>query len=138
MLIDFRRSSWIECLASFSKLLHTNELISAAEPVKVAIIDDGVDASLLSLDGLIEIGKSFCPYAGSTELMSPYYVPSGNHGTCMATLICKICHNVRLYVARLNERQSSGSGQRNFTAQSAADVSVYPFLSGFRDLTGMI
>lgn len=121
-------NSWIDCLSDFAKLLRTAPN-AKKRPVKVAIIDDGVDASLLSLDGKISIGKSFCPYATSTDLLSPYYVPSGNHGTCMATLISKICPEVKLYVARLDERQVPGSSHRQITAKSAADVSSqYPFL----------
>jgi hypothetical protein len=110
-------------VSTFAKLLRSAPAASTTRPVKVAIIDDGVDASLLSLDGKIAIGKSFCPYVNSTDLMSPYYVPSGNHGTCMATLISKICPQVSLYVARLDERQAPGSSHRQITAKSAADVS---------------
>ncbi|RFU79743.1 intracellular serine protease [Trichoderma arundinaceum] len=91
-------------------------------PVKIAIIDDGVDASLASLDDKIAMGESFCPYPNSTDLVSPYYVPSGKHGTCMAALICKICPHVKLYVARLDERPAVGSGQRQITIKSAADA----------------
>lgn len=91
-------------------------------PIKIAVIDDGVDGSLLSLDDKIVTGKSFCPYANSTDLMSPYYVSSGNHGTCMATLICKLCPEVSLYVARLDERQAAGSSQRQITTKSAAEA----------------
>jgi hypothetical protein len=96
--------------------------------VKIAVIDDGVDASLVSLDGKIAVGKSFCPYANSSELIGSYYAPSGNHGTCMASLICKICPEVSLYVARLDERISpasnpgSSSSSRQITAKSAAEA----------------
>lgn len=96
-----------------------------ASPVKIALIDDGVDVSLLSLDGTITTGKSFCPYAYSTDLMNSYYVPSGNHGTFMALLIRKLCPEISFYVARLDERQVPGSGQRQLTAKSAAEVSVF-------------
>lgn len=111
-------------MTAFARLLRTTA--SSFRPVKIAIIDDGLDASLDSLDGKIAIGKSFCPYANSTDLMSPYYVPSGNHGTCMAALIAKLVPNVRLYIARLDERQSSRGGQRQITAKSAADVGSWP------------
>ena len=40
----------------------------------------------------------------------------------MATLIQKICPEVSFYVARLDERHVPGSGQRQITAKSAADV----------------
>ncbi|KAF4928445.1 Intracellular serine protease [Colletotrichum fructicola] len=113
---------WIECLVKFSKLMENCPWSSKVRPVKIAVIDDGVDASLLSLDGKIAIGKSFCPYANSSELMSPYFVSSSNHGTCMATLICRLCPMARLYVARLDQRQTLGSNQRHVTAKSAAEA----------------
>ncbi|KAI0436566.1 hypothetical protein F4803DRAFT_541811 [Xylaria telfairii] len=122
--------SWIDCVSNFAKLIRTAPASRNTRPVKVAIIDDGVDASLLSLDGKIAIGKSFCPYINSTDLMSPYYVPSGNHGTCMATLISKICPEVSLYVARLDERQALGSSHRQITAKSAADAIRWATESG--------
>ncbi|KAI1878942.1 hypothetical protein JX265_003119 [Neoarthrinium moseri] len=123
-------NSWIDCMSSFAKFLRRAPAARNTRPVKVAIIDDGVDASLLSLDGKIAIGKSFCPYANSRELMSPYYVPSGNHGTCMATLISKICPEVSLYVARLDERQTPGTSYRQITAKSAADAIRWATESG--------
>ena len=91
--------------------------------IKIAIIDDGVDANLVSLDGKIAIGKSFCPYANSSELIGPYYVPTGNHGTCMASIISRICPEVSLYVARLDERVSQRSrSNAQFTTKSAAEA----------------
>jgi hypothetical protein len=93
--------------------------------VKIAVIDDGVDASLDSLTGKIAAGKSFCPYPNSTDLMSAYFAPTGKHGTCMASLISQLCPNVRLYVARLEEhRKLDGDGRRQITAKSAAEVST--------------
>jgi hypothetical protein len=117
-----RENRWIDCLVNFRRLVSRSPEAKKAGPIKIAIIDDGVDASLVSLDGKIAIGESFCPYANSADLMSPYYVPAGNHGTVMATLICKVCPEVKLYVARLDERQSAGNRQRQITAKSAADV----------------
>lgn len=123
----YSENSWIDCVRAFVKPLRRVHAPNI-RPVKVAIIDDGVDASLISLGGKIAIGKSFCYYANSTDQMSPYYIPSGNHGTCMADLICKLCPKVSLYIARLDERQAAGSGQRQITAKSAAEVSVdFPF-----------
>lgn len=91
-------------------------------PVRIAIIDDGVDASLEIFTDRIAIGKSFCPYANSGDLMNSYFVPAGNHGTCMAALVCQICPKVELYVARLEERTVIGTSHRQITAKSAADV----------------
>ena len=92
-------------------------------PIKIAIIDDGVDASLDILLEKIAGGKSFYPYANSSDLMNAYYVPSGQHGTMMADLICRICPSCRLYVARLDERPSRLDLSRQITTKSAADAS---------------
>ncbi|KAK1764325.1 hypothetical protein QBC33DRAFT_203355 [Phialemonium atrogriseum] len=129
---DFKRTglhlqqenSWIDCMANFARLLRTarKQDGGSVDPIKIAVIDDGVDASLVSLDSKIATGKSFCPYANSSDLISPYYVSSGNHGTCMATLISRLAPNVSLYVARLDERQSVGNGQRQIMPKSAADA----------------
>ena len=91
--------------------------------IKIAIIDDGVDANFDFLDGRIAIGKSFCSYANSSELIGSYYVPTGNHGTCMASIISSICPEVSLYVARLDERVSQRSrSNAQFTTKSAAEA----------------
>ncbi|KAK4450515.1 hypothetical protein QBC34DRAFT_493784 [Podospora aff. communis PSN243] len=116
-------NAWIECVSNFSRFLRRAPHAQDKDmPIKIAVIDDGVDGSLLSLDDKIVTGKSFCPYANSTDLMSPYYVSSGNHGTCMATLICKLCPEVSLYVARLDERPGAGGSTRQITTKSAAEA----------------
>ncbi|KAK0648271.1 hypothetical protein B0T16DRAFT_444377 [Cercophora newfieldiana] len=116
-------NAWIECVSNFAGFLRRAPGARDKDmSIKIAVIDDGIDGSLLSLDDKIVTGKSFCPYANSTDLMSPYYVSSGNHGTCMATLICKLCPEVSLYIARLDERQAAGSSQRQITTKSAAEA----------------
>ncbi|KAI0005738.1 hypothetical protein F4779DRAFT_34502 [Xylariaceae sp. FL0662B] len=111
---------WMKCMEDFATYVD-NARVEAA-PLKIAVIDDGIDATLATLEGRIAGGQSFCPYPNSTDLMSPYFVPSGNHGTQMAQLICKFCPKARLYVARLHERIIPGSGERQITADSAADA----------------
>jgi hypothetical protein len=102
------------------------KLKAAIPSIKIAIVDDGVDASLDILLGKIAGGKSFCPYANSSDLMNAYYVPSGQHGTMMADLICQICPSCRLYVARLDERPSRLDLSRQITITSAAEASPLP------------
>ncbi|KAK3356686.1 hypothetical protein B0T25DRAFT_603209 [Lasiosphaeria hispida] len=67
--------------------------VSQKKPVKIAIIDDGVDASLDIFKGKIAGGKSFCPNPTSADLTNAYYAPEGKHGTMMANLICRICQS---------------------------------------------
>ena len=115
-----RDNPWINCMKSFATFIRTipDEVVA---PIKNAVIDDGVDAALDILNGKIAGGSSFCPYPNSTDLMSAYFVPSGTHGTRMATLICQICPKCRIYVARLEEHYTIG-GRRQITAKSAAEV----------------
>ncbi|KAG5789282.1 hypothetical protein H9Q69_011655 [Fusarium xylarioides] len=120
-----RESPWIHCMLRLSRLLEPACLSTKVNPVKVAIIDDGVDVSLESLRKKIAFGQSFCPYANSTDMMSPYFVSMSNHGTSMATLICNICPMVKLYIARLDQRQTSNSSQRHITADSAAQAVLW-------------
>ncbi|KAG5769166.1 hypothetical protein H9Q72_003509 [Fusarium xylarioides] len=120
-----RESPWIHCMLRLSRLLEPACLSTKVNPVKVAIIDDGVDVSLESLRKKIAFGQSFCPYANSTDMMSPYFVSMSNHGTSMATLICNICPMVKLYIARLDQRQTSNISQRHITADSAAQAVLW-------------
>ncbi|KAK0630526.1 hypothetical protein B0T17DRAFT_653941 [Bombardia bombarda] len=86
--------------------------------VKIAIIDDGLDPSLSIIDrkhSRVIAGQSFCTYSGYTQ---NYYVPSGNHGTQLASVICQICPEVDLVIARLAE-QDTRSGNRVILLDSA-------------------
>ena len=103
---------------------------STIPPIKIAIVDDGVDSSLDILLDKIAGGKSFYPYANSSDLMNAYYVPSGQHGTMMADLICRTCPSCRLYVARLDEHPSRLDLSRQITTKSAAEASSFKRLYG--------
>lgn len=133
----FREVEWISQVRKFSNFMGSipRDLRGKIAPVKIAIIDDGVDASLEFLLGKIAGGKSFCPYASSSDLMNAYYVPSGQHGTMMADLICKICPSCRLYVARLDERPGRSDSTRHITIDSAAEVCTYVHCA-FQSLVG--
>jgi hypothetical protein len=112
---------WIAKVNTFSTLLRNVPKMNIS-PIKIAIIDDGVDSSLDFLAGQIAAGKSFSPYSSKSDLMNAYYVPSGQHGTMMADLITQICPLCKLYVARLDERPSRSGSGRNITIKSATDV----------------
>jgi len=90
-------------------------------PVKVALIDDGVDSNHDRLRENIKGGKTYCfSYPGKEEVTSSYYTSTSGHGTLMATLIRTVCPEVELFIAKLDDtRVSDGYG---FTAQSAAEV----------------
>jgi hypothetical protein len=92
------------------------------QPIKIAIIDDGIDATMYDLQSKIAGGATFCPYPHSSELVNSYFVPRGKHGTLMAQLICRLCPAAQLYVARLEELPTPTGEGRRITAISAAKV----------------
>lgn len=89
-----------------------SKLAPAPVPVKVAIIDDGINPFG---DYIIDGGTSFhMPYNGPPE----YFPSTLGHGTAMAKIIYKVCPTARLYIAKLNE----SAGRRRFTVKFAAKV----------------
>lgn len=94
---------------------------SPAPRIKIAIIDDGIDMSKFS-SRTVACGKSFSPYPNSRDFMRSYFVPSGPHGTQVATIIDKICPSPLLFIARLDEHEAVEGNGRRITAKSAAEV----------------
>lgn len=88
------------------------------DEIKVAVID--------GFEGLIadriHSGMSFCRYSDIGNLMNAYFVPSGAHGTTMASLICRVFPRAKLLVARLDEYRQPETGKRVITARSAIEV----------------
>jgi hypothetical protein len=98
--------------------------VQGVRPVRIAVVDDGIDSSFDMSDlehASIKMGNSFWP--SSPESANSYFVPSGNHGTQIAWLICQLCPRTDLYIARLEE-QWTQSGHRVISATSAAQVSL--------------
>ncbi|TRX93639.1 hypothetical protein FHL15_005611 [Xylaria flabelliformis] len=118
---DGRDPPWIESIQNFSRFLKAaSDKMGDITPIKIAIIDDGIDATVVGLHTKIVGGATFCPYPHSSELVNSYFVPSGKHGTLMAQLICRLCPDVQLYIARLEELPTSTGNGRRVTARSAA------------------
>jgi hypothetical protein len=120
-------NKWLQRIDPISKFIRTVD--AAEEPaVKIAIIDDGIDASLERFDGKIVSGTSF--YSGNgldDSTTEPYFVPSGDqHGTFVAAFVLRVFPRARLYVAKLDEKPGGLHGKRHITARSAADVSLSP------------
>jgi Subtilase family len=87
--------------------------------IKVALIDDGVDGLNAELSRSIDAGQTFSER--TKHNYNSYFTSSKGHGTIMAMLIRKICPNVRLYVAKLNE-ENTGRNTFSITASSAVKV----------------
>ncbi|ETS78061.1 hypothetical protein PFICI_10123 [Pestalotiopsis fici W106-1] len=118
------RHKWVTTMEEFAEFLQNAEAnadprLELLRPVKVALIDDGVDINDPTIRTKVFDGRSFCHRDEEENLNQPYYVSGGGHGTAMASYICKICPNVQLYVLRLEEKASIEPGRRNITADSA-------------------
>ena len=107
----------MERFSTFLQRIRPNDI----GPIKIAIIDNGIDATWPEIDRRIAKGKSFYRYPNSTEFTNAYFVPSGLHGTLMASLICKICPKPELYIARMEERPTE-KGLARYTIASAIEV----------------
>ncbi|GAW26496.1 putative peptidase S8 subtilisin kexin [Rosellinia necatrix] len=110
---------WMDSMTQFLQVIF-NIPMKEAGYVKIAVVDNGVDASLDALDGKIAAGASFCPIP-NTSYHNPYYMTSEtiSHGSMVAGLICRMCPKAKLYVARIDELPSA-QGKLLLTAESAA------------------
>ncbi|KAI1420105.1 hypothetical protein F5Y12DRAFT_161904 [Xylaria sp. FL1777] len=110
---------WMDSMTHFLQVIF-NIPMREAGYIKIAVIDNGVDASLDALDGKIAAGASFCPIP-NTSYHNPYYMTSEtiSHGSMVAGLICRMCPKAKLYVARIDELPSP-QGKLLLTAESAA------------------
>jgi hypothetical protein len=123
------REKWLSCTEEFVQTLkrYMNNLESkkAIGPnalIKVAIVDDGVDADENDIGKNIEKGETFFDNKGHWP---GFYQSTHGHGHEMACLIRQLCPNVRLYIAKLNELWVDREFQ--ITAESAAKVGRTPW-----------
>lgn len=104
-----------------SKAAEDNPVPKSRKRIRVAILDDGIDWFYAHKIGCR--GTSF--YVDNTTSFSgqrPWYSSTTDHGTLMAALIRKVCPNVSLYVARLDQTASENGFQP--TADSATKVRI--------------
>ncbi|KKP00179.1 hypothetical protein THAR02_07703 [Trichoderma harzianum] len=121
-----------ESSVNFRKIVNSiDDEMTEVRPVKIAIIDNGVDATLCILEERIANGTSFFPNKNINtgnymDHYYPYYVELNtlNHGSLVATLVCKACPKVELYICRLDEKMSVRGEGRYFTMESATKLAV--------------
>lgn len=124
--LDVRsESDWMETVEAFAKFLKLARPDVSVDPVKIAVIDDGIEASLEEFNGKIHVGESFCRFGELSGRRGAYYVPLGPHYTLMAQLISRVCPAVKLYVAQL-EVLPGERAQRSFTTESATEARFKP------------
>ncbi|KAF2275928.1 uncharacterized protein EI97DRAFT_458926 [Westerdykella ornata] len=114
-------SKWWKSVEEFGAFLEQAQPSHPVDPIKIAIIDDGINTALDIFSGRIQGGESFAPLSEFSGRAGAYYVPSGPHGTLMAQLICKVCPVVKLYIAQL-EVLPGQNGRRSFTPESATEA----------------
>lgn len=105
------------------------------DDVRVALIDDGVDFMDRSLLSSLLDGKCFPDGLNEHEVIGapdpPFHGSTTGHGTFMASMIRRICPAVKIFVCKIDMIQ----GQKaNFTAKSAADVSLTCYCSLFNTI----
>jgi subtilisin family serine protease len=92
--------------------------------VKIAVLDDGIDALHKRFEGSIAGGISFCEWRREgveTDGMKSHCFSSTGHGTEMADRIRQVFPKAKLYIARLDVK----SGEKRtpeITAKSAVKV----------------
>ena len=127
LTLIFPRHRWLNTVTRFASVIQTlvsdlKDQNALREDVKIAVIDDSVDAEEHYLYSRIATEgwpPDHCEDSGL--FLSTFYTSSGGHGTKMARLITEVCPAVKLYVAKLEQKATKdGSGQ--FTAKSAAEV----------------
>ncbi|MBE3042969.1 hypothetical protein IMZ48_10435 [Candidatus Bathyarchaeota archaeon] len=128
---------WIQAMNEFSAAFKEVPQPTAAEaaenkelaPVRVALIDDGVDTTSASLLGRTYRGKSFDFYEGGRR-SQPYWVSKAGHGTAMAKLIRSVCPTAEIYVIKLGTEVSARDvGKLTIDPDSAIKVSILPVLA---------
>ncbi|KAK9443470.1 putative intracellular serine protease protein [Metarhizium brunneum] len=121
------KHEWIQCMKEFRKPLfdaesyHDSQEIKdgVEEPVKVALINDGVDAKDLEYSFIG--GRTFCTRNEEYNLNDPYYVSSTGNGTIMAKRIHLLCPRAQFFVLRPEDHYSDEAGCQ-ITARSAAQA----------------
>lgn len=119
----------MENFANFIRNIPESDM-PAETRIKVAVIDDGIDAMYNEeqFASTLKGGESF---STGSKRPKPYFFSSTGHGTLMADLVQRVCPKVQLYVARLDELvEPDGSVQP--TPESAAKVSICFFQLVFR------
>ncbi|KAI0531583.1 hypothetical protein GGR58DRAFT_229212 [Xylaria digitata] len=122
-------NKWLQTMQKFASFVNNirnqpgggddrDRALEIPQEVRVAILDDGIDWSFAKQIGCT--GMSFYPDKSSHfEGHNVWYSSSTDHGTLMAALIEKMCPDVKLYIARLDQTESEQS-EFQPTPESAA------------------
>jgi hypothetical protein len=96
-------------------------------PVRVAIIDNGVDKVRTTLFGRIDNGISFVKTLSGDRIL-PWWMVADPHGTQMASLVQAVNPFCRLYIARVGKRRDDIDSEKAAEVNSRTED---PFSSFF-------
>ncbi|KAM0263347.1 hypothetical protein ACHAQJ_001203 [Trichoderma viride] len=116
----FQNHRWLKCMDSFARFIRNIQLDDGSmklKPIKIAIIDDGIDTTTQQLHRYIDGGQCFY----SDEESPSFFISAKGHGTMMARLITRIFPQARILSLKLDEHtQSDGTSQ--FSVSSAVNA----------------
>ncbi|TGO48651.1 hypothetical protein BCON_0234g00150 [Botryotinia convoluta] len=104
--MDSFTSLVLEAESNFLQANPDEPAVPLEEPIRVALIDDGIDITRLKHKHNKE--QSFCNRDGN---VAPYYISSFGHGPAMASQIYRICPRAQLYVLKLDDHLHGGKRQ---------------------------
>lgn len=126
------RNTWLEVVADFQVFIANipdsirQKQAERFGPIRVAILDDGVDTFADALYGKIVGGHSFCKTGRFSDFgESIYFSSAKGHGTAMAKLVCWVCSEACLEVVKLD-----GAAYGQPTAESAAEAINWAVMRG--------
>jgi hypothetical protein len=97
------------------------------DPVKIALIDDGVDTAHSDLRGVNNRylrGMSFDDGEAGPGRVSPYWNSASGHGTLMARLIRRICPSAIIYVIKVRTTSTVNSNKVQIGIESTIKASI--------------
>jgi len=114
-----KQHRWVKSLQNF-----VSTYVQASDKntrIKIALIDDGVDAEQQDLRSIVKGGW---PTEEPTSSGTPFYQSTEGHGTTMARLIAIACPHVDLYVAKLKSLNKvvSRDDRWRLAADDSSDV----------------
>ncbi|KAH7310222.1 hypothetical protein BKA65DRAFT_167701 [Rhexocercosporidium sp. MPI-PUGE-AT-0058] len=114
---------WVSHMQKFTGFLaNLQQILPPREPVRVAVLDDGVDWAYTNTTETLWKGISFfVEKRRHFDQQNPWFFSSAGHGTLMARLIHELCPTADLYIARLDQNISE-SGHFQPTAESAINA----------------
>ncbi|RYP61446.1 hypothetical protein DL770_009787 [Monosporascus sp. CRB-9-2] len=115
---------WLKCMDEFKTFINNApippQIVGGRQlnltPIKIAVIDDGIDTTHKDLQERVVGGQCFC-----ADESSSFYVSAGGHGTMMARLIARVFPKAQILSLKLDEHPQS-DGRSQFSVHSATEA----------------